>query len=89
MPGCTRSARRAEPTLYLLKRVLRAVRPSRPAPEPAPEPATVRRYPKRCEPIGTDEYGDPIYSREDMGRLREILKEGIAVRREAEAQRLA
>lgn len=63
--------------LNLLKRVLRAVRPR----QPDPEPARVRRFPKRYEPIGTDEDGYPVYSRESM---REILMEALAVRREAE-----
>lgn len=62
--------------LNLLKRVLRAVRPGK----TEPEPARARRFPKRYEPMGIDEDGYPVYSREDM---LEMLEEALAVRREA------
>ncbi|AOZ05889.1 hypothetical protein [Cupriavidus malaysiensis] len=77
--------------LDLLKRVLGAARLGKTAPEPAQ--TRVRLFPKRYDPIGTDEDGYPIYSREDMEELfGGILAERLeAVRLEAEerARRLA
>ncbi|WP_186193990.1 hypothetical protein [Burkholderia gladioli] len=75
----------------LLKRLLGAARLGKTTPEPVQ--TRDRLFPKRYDPIGTDEDGYPIYSRKDMLEVPEaaMAVRREAVRREAEerAQRLA